>query len=70
MPTRKKVKAKNESADGYSPTVRASISFPQEDYEQLEEVAGKKRVSLAWVVREAVRIYLKNQRGVTKAGDR
>jgi metal-responsive CopG/Arc/MetJ family transcriptional regulator len=39
-------------------TVRASISFPLEDYRKLEQVATKKRVSMAWIVRDAVRKYL------------
>jgi metal-responsive CopG/Arc/MetJ family transcriptional regulator len=33
--------------------VRASISFPPNLYEMLEKVAKEKRVSLAWVVRDA-----------------
>ena len=31
-----------------APSVRASISFPPEMYEALEEFAKKKKVSLAW----------------------
>lgn len=42
-------------------TIRASISFSSEDYTRLEETALKKRVSLAWVVREAVREYLESE---------
>jgi len=38
--------------------VRASISFPPADYEDLERIARQKRVSVAWVVREAVKQYL------------
>ncbi len=38
--------------------VRASISFPPDMYENLEAVAKDKKVSLAWVVREAVEKYL------------
>jgi metal-responsive CopG/Arc/MetJ family transcriptional regulator len=38
--------------------VRASISFPAEIYETLEEVARQKKVSLAWVVRDAAEKYL------------
>jgi predicted DNA-binding protein len=38
--------------------VRATISFPLELYQTLEEVAGQKKVSLAWVVREAVEQYI------------
>jgi metal-responsive CopG/Arc/MetJ family transcriptional regulator len=39
-------------------TVRSSISFSQSIYTSLEEIALEKRVSLAWVVRDAVETYL------------
>ena len=39
-------------------SVRASISFPPEIYEILEEIAKEKKVSLAWVVREAAEMYI------------
>jgi len=39
-------------------TVRASVSFPEEQYAELERIALDQRVSLAWVVREAVQSYL------------
>lgn len=38
--------------------VRASISFPPEVYETLEIIAKEKKVSLAWVVREAAERYI------------
>ena len=38
--------------------VRASISFPSDVYETLEEIAKQKKVSLAWVVRDAAEQYL------------
>ena len=38
--------------------VRATISFPPEVYETLEVIAKQKKVSLAWVVREAAEQYL------------
>jgi predicted DNA-binding protein len=38
--------------------VRTSISFPPEVYETLEMIAKEKKVSLAWVVREAVENYI------------
>lgn len=38
--------------------VRASISFPPEIYEKLELIAKGKKVSLAWVVREASENYI------------
>jgi len=38
--------------------VRASISFPPDVYETLEVIAKEKKVSLAWVVREATEQYI------------
>lgn len=38
--------------------VRASISFPPEIYDTLEGIAKEKKVSLAWVVREAAEHYI------------
>ena len=38
--------------------VRASISFPADLYEILEEIAQEKKVSLAWVVRDAAERYV------------
>jgi predicted DNA-binding protein len=38
--------------------VRASISFPPDIYQTLEEIARQKKVSLAWVVREAAEEYI------------
>jgi hypothetical protein len=38
--------------------VRASISFPAEIYDTLEGIAKEKKVSLAWVVREAAEKYI------------
>jgi len=41
-----------------TPAVRASISFPPALYETLEEIAKQKKVSLAWVVRDAAEKYV------------
>jgi len=38
--------------------VRATISFPPALYETLEDIAKQKKVSLAWVVREAAEKYV------------
>ena len=40
---------------------RASVSFPPELYETLEAVAREKKVSVAWVVREAAERYVAEQ---------
>jgi hypothetical protein len=45
--------------------VRASITFPPDLYEALEQIAQQKKVSLAWVVRDAAEKYVAR----TDAGD-
>ena len=42
-------------------TARASVSFPVGVYEELERIAVAKKVSLAWVVREAAEKYVADQ---------
>jgi hypothetical protein len=49
------------SAPEMLPTTRASISFPTEVYQELERIAEAKKVSLAWVVREAAEKYVADQ---------
>jgi metal-responsive CopG/Arc/MetJ family transcriptional regulator len=44
-----------------TPAVRASISFPSDLYETLENIAKQKKVSLAWVVRDAAERYVADQ---------
>jgi len=40
---------------------RVSVSFPPELYKTLELLAKKKKVSTAWVVREAAEKYVADQ---------
>jgi len=40
---------------------RASVSFPPELYATLERIAKEKKVSVAWVVREAAEKYVGDQ---------
>jgi hypothetical protein len=40
---------------------RASITFPPKLYRTLENLAKEKKVSLAWVVREAAEMYVAGQ---------
>jgi predicted DNA-binding protein len=51
-----KRKEKPTPTEGSS--VRATISFPSEIYQTLENIALQKKVSLAWVVREATEQYI------------
>jgi hypothetical protein len=57
---RAKTKAR-PSVQEVLPTTRASISFPTEVYQELERIAEAKKVSLAWVVREAAEKYVADQ---------
>lgn len=41
--------------------IRATISFPPHVYESLETIAREKKVSLAWVVRDAAEKYLSDK---------
>jgi len=50
---RKKMKGRSTTAQ-----VRVTISFPPDVYETLETIAKEKKVSLAWVVREAAEKYI------------
>lgn len=43
------------------PAPRASVTFPPELYETLEQIAREKKVSVAWVVREAAAKYVADQ---------
>lgn len=43
------------------PCTRASVSFPRDVYDELERIAAAKKVSLAWVVREAAERYVADQ---------
>lgn len=54
-PARKSIKVKS------TVQVRATISFPPEVYETLENIAKEKKVSLAWVVREASEKYIEDK---------
>ena len=42
-------------------SVRVSVSFDVADYAAIKRIAKRKRVSTAWVVRDAVASYLNSQ---------
>ena len=51
----------SESRGGAAPRPaarRVSVSFDPTDYEELQKIATEKRVSVAWVVRDAVAAYI------------
>ncbi len=47
-----------QMAEEMAASVRASISFPPDVYRTLEDIALAKKVSLAWVVRDAAEQYI------------
>ena len=52
-------KAKRSGSARAEPkTLRASVSFPRELYATLEGIAKERRVSLAWIVRDAAEQYV------------
>jgi hypothetical protein len=46
------------------PKPRVSVTFPPDHYAALERMAKEKRVSIAWVVRDAVQRYLEPTRSL------
>jgi metal-responsive CopG/Arc/MetJ family transcriptional regulator len=40
---------------------RLSVSFPHKIYDSIEGIAFSKKVSIAWVVRDAVETYIQKQ---------
>ncbi|MFZ5615267.1 MAG: CopG family transcriptional regulator [Pseudomonadota bacterium] len=58
----KRVSKKSDEAK----TIRASISFPADVYAELERIAGANKVSLAWVVRQAVEEYVRDAEAAGK----
>jgi len=42
-------------------SARLTITLPSGDYAELRDLAGSMRVSLAWVVRDAIRRYLRGE---------
>jgi predicted DNA-binding ribbon-helix-helix protein len=57
MPAKRKGAKKSAPAS----TLRASVSFPPELYHTLENIARHKKVSLAWVMRDAAEKYVVGQ---------
>jgi predicted transcriptional regulator len=53
-------KEENEKGRGGAQP-RASITFPPEIYKTIEDLARRKKVSIAWVVRDAVEKYVADQ---------
>ena len=51
-------RAKRKPVPMEGTSVRATISFPSELYKTLEGIAREKKVSLAWIVREASEQYI------------
>lgn len=56
-----RAQSRRQETDGPERTVRASISFPEQQYQFLEKIAEENKVSLAWVVRDAIDSYLKSK---------
>ena len=52
---------KGKSVPTKNASVRATISFPPDLHKTLEEIAQEKKVSLAWVVRDAAEQYVKRK---------
>lgn len=54
-------KRKKQKPMKASSALRASVSFPPAIYRTLEQIAKQKKVSIAWVVRDATEKYIDDQ---------
>ena len=50
-----------KKTDERKKSTRTTVSLPTVDYEELEQIARRKKVSVAWVMRDAVEKYLVEQ---------
>ncbi len=50
--------------------LRASVSFPVNLYRTLEQIAKQKKVSIAWIVRDATEKYIEDQWPLFKEEER
>lgn len=48
-------------ADKHEQSTRTSVTFPVDVYASLELVAKRKKVSVAWVIREAAERYVADE---------
>ncbi|MGN2252526.1 ribbon-helix-helix protein, CopG family [Frateuria sp. GZRe12] len=55
---------------GTDDITRASVSFPSGIYAELERIAAAKKVSVAWVVREAAERYVVGEADLSTASSR
>jgi hypothetical protein len=58
IPMTRGAKRKEKPTPAEGSSVRATISFPSDIYQTLEDIAREKKVSLAWVVRDATEQYI------------
>lgn len=49
---------REKQAPDKTPT-RVSVTIPAKDYEAIQQIAKSKSVSCAWVVRDAVKLYVR-----------
>lgn len=55
-------KEKDQKKESRRAQVRATISFPSDVYANLNIIAREKKVSFAWVIRDAADMYIAERR--------
>jgi hypothetical protein len=65
-----KPERRGRKPSGLPPSVRANASLPPATYRILSDIAKQKKVSIAWVIREAVEKYIADQWPLFSEGDR
>ena len=52
---------RTDERDTTAKSVRTSVTVSATDHEELERIADQKKVSVAWVIRDAIERYLTNE---------
>ena len=55
----------NRKIDNKEETKRSTISFSKQHYDYLEKLAQEKKVSFAWIVRDAIAVYVAKNEEIT-----
>lgn len=59
----------NQPIANHREMTRASFSLKSRDYDDIARIAAQKKVSIAWVIREAVEKYLEERSPLFKNAD-
>jgi metal-responsive CopG/Arc/MetJ family transcriptional regulator len=61
MGSKPRIQGVERQRTGQTRSARASVSLPPDIYQTLQDIARQKKVSVAWVIRDAAEKYIAEQ---------